>query len=1083
MPARCCYWLSLVLLCLACADSFAQAEEVRPRKIVLIAGKKSHGPVGNGIHDYPWSVNLLKVMLDNSNIADRVRVECHFEGWPEDAKTLDDADTIMVISDGRDGDQYEEAPPFQSEEKLQAIEKQIRRGCGFVTFHFSTFAPDKYADRILNWTGGYFDWETDGKRQWYSAITTKDAEVQLGSPDHPVSRGLTPFKMKEEFYYNIRFDPNDKALRPIWIVPDLPGREPDGRVVAWARERADGGRGFGTTCGHFYENWQHENFRRAILNALAWTAKVGVPAGGVTARYYTHAEITAALAGKTGTARAVVDDRPIRALILTGHQYPGHKWKDTTPVIQADLARDPRMQVDVSEKIEDLASENLSRYDVLVLNYCNWESPGLSEAAKAGFVKYLSQGGGLCVVHFANGAFHFSLPKAGDSDWPEFRKICRRVWDHTSGKSGHDAYGKFTVEIENPEHPITRGLEAFETTDELYFRQQGDEPIDVVAKAKSQITGQWEPMAFVYPYGKGRVFQTVLGHSAESLQTPGTAALLRRGAAWAAGREPAEDAILNAAAAPAPAEGPVQGKFGKGWNARKGGLFVDGKPEYREAPLTVECWARLNDRQPYNILVAHELKISGTHWELFSMAGNGRYTAYTPGLEPDHVHSTVDLCDDRWHYVAMAYEPERIRLFVDGKQVAEQAVKSRGQKAVPGGLGFGSLFGREIGCQGIIDEIRISRGIRPVDRVPEGPFQIDEQTVGLWHLDSADEKGAFADESRLKNPARPTPPQVSAAKPKIEGHWGEDAIGFRWTEQDSVDNRWNETKIGRWLASNLPIPNQPMVGKGLSIRVGDEQQGAVCFDTETMTLRAAWTGGFLKFDPARFGLIAAPKPAGDLLFAASPGTGWRAERLQYRGLTPHRERVVLHSMVDGAEVRESPWIEERDGIAAITRTIELSAHSNRLALVVLSGAKPAVVTEAGRRIARIEERGKPVAVALVGADEAELAIDEKSSSVVLHLPASGKPVGLKLLMWSGVADRWPGFAKLAADSPAPQSLAPLTEPSRPHWRDVLTTQGVRGKDNGPYVIDTLTIPFANPYGALMFTSGHDFFENGNCAVC
>jgi len=39
--------------------------QAAPKKIVLIAGKKSHGPEGNGIHDYPWSVKLLKVMLDN----------------------------------------------------------------------------------------------------------------------------------------------------------------------------------------------------------------------------------------------------------------------------------------------------------------------------------------------------------------------------------------------------------------------------------------------------------------------------------------------------------------------------------------------------------------------------------------------------------------------------------------------------------------------------------------------------------------------------------------------------------------------------------------------------------------------------------------------------------------------------------------------------------------------------------------------------------------------------------------------------------------------------------------------------------
>jgi hypothetical protein len=63
----------------------------------------------------------------------------------------------------------------------------MKRGCGFLTFHFSTFAPNQYADQVMNWNGGYFQWETDGKRQWYSAITTKETEVQLGTPGHPVA--------------------------------------------------------------------------------------------------------------------------------------------------------------------------------------------------------------------------------------------------------------------------------------------------------------------------------------------------------------------------------------------------------------------------------------------------------------------------------------------------------------------------------------------------------------------------------------------------------------------------------------------------------------------------------------------------------------------------------------------------------------------------------------------------------------------------------------------------------------------------------------------------------------------------------
>jgi type 1 glutamine amidotransferase len=178
-----------------------------------------------------------------------------------------------------------------------------------LTFHFSTFAPDAYAKEILDWSGGYFDWETDGKRKWYSAIATKAADVVPATPGHPILRGVGRFSMREEFYYNIRFEPSDRALVPIWAVSALNGRIDKGDVVAWARERVDGGRGFGTTCGHFYDNWKNHNFRRMILNAIVWAAKVEVPSSGVTARFYTHAEITAALAGVEGTERAVVGDR------------------------------------------------------------------------------------------------------------------------------------------------------------------------------------------------------------------------------------------------------------------------------------------------------------------------------------------------------------------------------------------------------------------------------------------------------------------------------------------------------------------------------------------------------------------------------------------------------------------------------------------------------------------------------------------------------------------------------------------------------------------------------------------------------
>jgi len=151
-------------------------------------------------------------------------------------------------------------------------------------------------------------------------------------------------------------------------------------------------------------------------------------------------------------------------------------------------------------------------------------------------LRYLKNGGGLAIIHFANGAFHPSLVGARPADaWPEYyEKICRRAWDHKAD-SGHDAFGPLRVEITEVKHPITAGLGPFATQDELYFNQKGNLPIEPLATALSKITGRNEPLAWAYNYEKARVFQTVLGHAGVSVRKAG--ALIRRGSIWAAGRE------------------------------------------------------------------------------------------------------------------------------------------------------------------------------------------------------------------------------------------------------------------------------------------------------------------------------------------------------------------------------------------------------------------------------------------------------------------------------------------------------------------------------------------------------------------
>jgi type 1 glutamine amidotransferase len=346
--------------------------------------------------------------------------------------------------------------------------------------------------------------------------------------EHPVSRGVQPFQIVEEYYYDLRFKPQDPRFTSIIQVPDLEAENPQGKIVAWAIERDDGGRGFGTSLGHFYGNWKNEYYRKLLLNAVVWTAGMEVPEGGVKSDFYTDKQVTRLLFGNS-----------YKGLILTGNNYPGHKWEQTTPPIKEALELNGEIHIDVSYDINDLYQYDLRDYDFLAFNYCNWEVPDpLWEGSKKALVDYVERGGGLMFIHFANGAFHFSLPEAGDSDWPYYRKLCRRVWNH-NGNSTHDKYGSFTVNVRDPQHTITRGVNDFEVSDELYYNQEGDEPIHVLLSAISKDTGREEPQAWVYEIshdnGKNsRVFQTVLGHDTVSLNTPGLQKVLSNAALWLA---------------------------------------------------------------------------------------------------------------------------------------------------------------------------------------------------------------------------------------------------------------------------------------------------------------------------------------------------------------------------------------------------------------------------------------------------------------------------------------------------------------------------------------------------------------------
>lgn len=232
----------------------------------------------------------------------------------------------------------------------------------------------------------------------------------------------------------------------------------------------------------------------------------------------------------------------VKALIITGCNQSQHNWKETTTAVQEVLKSDPRFEIRVIEDPAFLESPALAGYNVVILNFADAEADALGDKARTNLQQLVEAGKGLVVLHHASAAFG----KA-----PDYAKLAGRVWKE--GVSGNDPKGTFRVEVLKTENPIVKGLDPYDTDDELYYSLEGDQAIEVLATAKSKITGRDEPMAFIFPLGQGRVFHMTLGHDAPAIHVPGSAELLRRGSAWAAGQ-----ASLTPPAAPAQAQAAPQ---------------------------------------------------------------------------------------------------------------------------------------------------------------------------------------------------------------------------------------------------------------------------------------------------------------------------------------------------------------------------------------------------------------------------------------------------------------------------------------------------------------------------------------------
>jgi ankyrin repeat protein len=236
----------VVVLWVGVVSVFAGA----PKSVLLVAGKPSHGP---GEHEFPAGCDLLAKALNDSGLG--IQATVHYESWPE-SEALANIDALVVYCDGN-----QDHPLLGKEAGLVAL---AERGVGIVFLHYALDGmPGLLDETLLKVVGGYYADRVSQNPLW----TVTDAVLT----EHPVTRGVKPFELKDEYYYNLKFGDVTPLLQAV------PPEEDRSHTLAWAY----GQNVFGFTGGHFHSNWGQPDYRKLVLNALVWSAGLEVPQGGV----------------------------------------------------------------------------------------------------------------------------------------------------------------------------------------------------------------------------------------------------------------------------------------------------------------------------------------------------------------------------------------------------------------------------------------------------------------------------------------------------------------------------------------------------------------------------------------------------------------------------------------------------------------------------------------------------------------------------------------------------------------------------------------------------------------------------------
>jgi len=275
--------LTLALLLVVAAN----AQTATPaKKILFLAGPRDHGFPGR--HEYERDLRTLAQSLEQSSNVHGITTQLIVGTLPRDLAAVQDAAAIVIesSSDRAADETHPLFPPNPSTNGrgydadttayLKSLDDLIRqKQIGVVIIHYANWVENwKAREYDLEWTGGL--WVQIGSKN-----PVDDWKMSLENKKHPILRGVKPWTYHDEIFCRF-FLPNDSRRTNLLLATPTEDKMKIGaQIASFAYQREDGGRGFVYGGLDFRDNLSNDNYRKFLLNGIAWTAGIEIPKAGV----------------------------------------------------------------------------------------------------------------------------------------------------------------------------------------------------------------------------------------------------------------------------------------------------------------------------------------------------------------------------------------------------------------------------------------------------------------------------------------------------------------------------------------------------------------------------------------------------------------------------------------------------------------------------------------------------------------------------------------------------------------------------------------------------------------------------------